>query len=498
MASSELLDRVSDTFNGSTVLITGVTGFVGKALLEILLRNTNVKKIYILIRSKKGKSPTERISDLFTNVLYSSLLSKKPDAPKKCIVIAGDVSEVDLGISTKDRELLVNEVDFIFHSAATTRFDDSIKTAVTINTRGTKYMLDLAEQCKKLKLFVHVSTAYAFPNEKRTLEKEYKTNVNPHDVLSTLTWLDDMTPEKTKKMIGNNPNTYTFSKALAENLVYEKIGTLPIIICRPAVVIPSFRDPMPGWFNNLQGPMGLFVGAGKGIIRCMYMDSKSYANLIPVDATVSGILVFSWYYLNTKNSPHIFNLCVPEIDVKKTWEDILDLGRDIIENDVPFNGILWYPGGGITKNRLYAKINFILFQIIPALFIDMLLFVLGYKPILFNFQMRILKGTEMFEFYTTRAWDFETENTLKIRELLNERELGNYVLKAGSINIRDYLIKCMLSCRRHILKETDDMIPAAKRNMKIMFVLDRVVKLSFFILLGYFLYQFGCRIIAAQ
>lgn len=498
MAFNELVDRISDTFDQSTVLITGVTGFVGKALLEILLRNTNVKKIYILIRSKKGKSPVERISDLFTNVLYSSLLSQQPDAPKKCIVITGDVSEVNLGISSNDRELLRHEVEFIFHSAATTRFDDSIKTAVTINTRGTKYMLDLAEQCEKLKLFVHVSTAYAFPNEKTTLEKEYKSNINPHDVLSSLTLLDDITPEKAKKMIGNSPNTYTFSKALAENLVYEKVGKLPIIICRPAVVIPSFRDPMTGWFNNLQGPMGLFVGAGKGIIRCMYMDSKSYANLIPVDATVSGILMFSWYYLNTKNSPHIFNLCVPETDVKKTWEDILELGQDIIENDVPFNGILWYPGGGITKNRLYAKINFVLFQLIPALFIDSLLFLLGYKPILFNFQMRILKGTEMFEFYTTKAWDFETKNLLSVRNLLNEKELKNFFIKPGSIDIRDYLVKCMLSCRRHILKETDDMIPAAKRNMKIMFVLDRVVKLSFFLLLGYFLYQFCCRIIIGQ
>lgn len=46
--------------------------------------------------------------------------------------------------------------------------------------------------------------------------------------------------------------------------------------------------------------MGLFVAGGKGVIRSMYMDSKSYANMVPVDCTVSFLLATSWYYLNNK------------------------------------------------------------------------------------------------------------------------------------------------------------------------------------------------------
>ncbi|XP_028141886.1 putative fatty acyl-CoA reductase CG5065 [Diabrotica virgifera virgifera] len=490
MVVTEIPDRIADTFHGRTIFITGVTGFIGKALLEKLLRNTNVKKIYVLIRTKKGKTPQERLEDIFKNILYSKLLSQNPDAPKKCIAISGDVSEVDLGISGSDRQLIVKEADFIFHSAATTRFDDTIKYAVTVNTRGTKYMLDLAEQCTKLKLFIHVSSSYAFPNNKVTMEKEYKTKASPHEVLSSLNWMDE-DGINDKKILGDIPNSYTFSKALAENLVYEKVGKIPLIICRPAVVIPSFQDPIPGWANNLQGPMGLFVGAGKGVIRCMYMDSKSYANLIPVDAAVAGILVFSWYYLNVKGAPYIFNICVPETEFKENWETILKSAQEVIETDVPFNGILWYPGGTMTKSKTYAKINFFLFQLIPAIFIDLILFCLGYKPILYNIQMRINKGTEMFEFYTTRAWDFETKTIFAIREALNERELKTYFVKADNINLKKYFIEALLATRRNILKETDDMIPAAKRNMKIMFVLDRFVKIAFFVILGYFLYKWS-------
>ncbi|CAH1959215.1 unnamed protein product [Acanthoscelides obtectus] len=235
--------------------------------------------------------------------------------------------------------------------------------------------------------------------------------------------------------------------------------------------------------------MGLFAASGKGVIRSMYMDSKSYANLVPIDATVNALMVFSWYYLAHKDAPWVYNLCVPQRDIKLTWTDVMEHGKDVINTRVPFNNIMWYPGGAMTKSRLYNKINIFLFQIIPAMFIDMIFVVLGYKPILYNIQMRIKKGAEMFEFYTTKAWDFDTKNVECIRTKLNKTEKQLYQLEADNFEVKDYLTDAILYCRRHIFKETDDMLPAARRNMKIMFVLDRTVKITFFVLLAYFLYK---------
>lgn len=65
----DLPDRIAETFNGKTVLITGGTGFVGRPLIEKLLRSTDVKRLYLLIRPKKGKQPHERIKDIFSNVV---------------------------------------------------------------------------------------------------------------------------------------------------------------------------------------------------------------------------------------------------------------------------------------------------------------------------------------------------------------------------------------------------------------------------------------------
>jgi thioester reductase-like protein len=43
------------------------TGFMGKVLIEKLLRKTEIGKIYMLMRVKKGKNQEERLVDTFNN-----------------------------------------------------------------------------------------------------------------------------------------------------------------------------------------------------------------------------------------------------------------------------------------------------------------------------------------------------------------------------------------------------------------------------------------------
>lgn len=72
------------------------------------------------------------------------------DIINKVEAIPGDVSELELGLSQENRDLIHNEIEFMFHCAATIRFDEPLKKAVLLNTRGTKLMLELAKGCKKL------------------------------------------------------------------------------------------------------------------------------------------------------------------------------------------------------------------------------------------------------------------------------------------------------------------------------------------------------------
>lgn len=59
-------DRIQEIFEGKTIFLTGGSGFVGKVFIEKLLRCVDgVKKIYVLIRTKKGKDPNFRLKEIF-------------------------------------------------------------------------------------------------------------------------------------------------------------------------------------------------------------------------------------------------------------------------------------------------------------------------------------------------------------------------------------------------------------------------------------------------
>ncbi|CAG9767736.1 unnamed protein product [Ceutorhynchus assimilis] len=484
------IDRISELFKDKTVFISGGSGFLGRVLIEKLLRVTEVKILYLLVRQKKNKTPQDRLIDMFNHLFFSTLKIERPDSIKKCIIIQGNLLEANLGIAESDRLLLQNETDYIFHSAATTRFDETLKYSVEVNTVGTKYMLDLAKKCRNLKLFVHISTAFAFPKEKILYEKCYDPPANPHEIIDAIRSKENpLTVDMEQEILADCPNTYTFSKALAEGLVKDHMGQLPAVIMRPSVVIPTHKEPIPGFFTTLQSPMGIFVGAGKGVIRSVYIDSRASANLIPADSTINGIMVCAWDYLTNKQQ-QVFNISIPHEDIKINWEEIIEIGKEVINTKVPFNGIIWYPNGILTKSKWWHNFHVFLFQIIPALFIDLLLICLRYEPVLLRVNRRLIKGQELFEYYTTKEWTFDMTYFMNLRPKMNEIEKSIYQVQADNVNITNYLQDCLLYARRNIFNETDDMIPAAKRNMKIFCMLDRIVKIAFFVVLSYYIFTF--------
>ncbi len=78
------------------------------------------------------------------------------------------------------------------------------------------------------------------------------------------------TQAKTKEVIGERPNTYTFTKAIAEQLVAQERGDLPISIVRPSIVVGSWKEPFPGWIDNMNGPTGKLIEMCLFKCRCYY------------------------------------------------------------------------------------------------------------------------------------------------------------------------------------------------------------------------------------
>jgi len=58
----ETIPGAKDFYRGKDILITGGSGFIGKVLVEKILRSLpEAGKVYLLLRGRKGLSPQQRI-----------------------------------------------------------------------------------------------------------------------------------------------------------------------------------------------------------------------------------------------------------------------------------------------------------------------------------------------------------------------------------------------------------------------------------------------------
>lgn len=140
---------VVEFYRNQTILITGVTGFVGKVLLEKFLRLSTIHKIYVLLRPKWGKNPKERLQELFKN---SPAFNFYPLDFTKVQTIDGDLTKTDLGISLEDQQRLANEVNLVFHCAASVQFKGNLKIFIEQNVLGTDHIMKLCSKMIRLKV----------------------------------------------------------------------------------------------------------------------------------------------------------------------------------------------------------------------------------------------------------------------------------------------------------------------------------------------------------
>mgnify|MGYP000259348948 CR=1 FL=1 len=84
--------------------------------------------------------------------LFDTLKCNNPENLTKIIPLKGDCLELNLGLSTDDHKLLIEEVSVVFHGAANVRFGEPLKSAILLNTRGTREMMLLSRSMKQLRV----------------------------------------------------------------------------------------------------------------------------------------------------------------------------------------------------------------------------------------------------------------------------------------------------------------------------------------------------------
>jgi hypothetical protein len=83
-------NNIAGFYKGTKIFITGATGFVGKALVEKLLRSCDqLDVLYLLMRPKRGMTIEQRLKELIKNPVFNRIRDKNPDVFDKIKAVAG-------------------------------------------------------------------------------------------------------------------------------------------------------------------------------------------------------------------------------------------------------------------------------------------------------------------------------------------------------------------------------------------------------------------------
>ena len=134
--------RTTRLSQASSILVTGATGFLGAFLLDELLRATRQDtRFYCLVRDRasgKGR-PEDRV--LETLEFYGL---SRPSTEGRVIPVLGDISRTQMGLDDEKYQELAEEIDLIFHCAASVNYTYPYEVAKPHTVDGTSEVLRFA------------------------------------------------------------------------------------------------------------------------------------------------------------------------------------------------------------------------------------------------------------------------------------------------------------------------------------------------------------------
>ncbi|CAK69516.1 unnamed protein product (macronuclear) [Paramecium tetraurelia] len=451
-------------YKGKSLLVSGCTGFVAKVILEKILRVLEVKRVYVLVRAKKGQSVTERFNKEIINSQCFDRIRKQKGADFQNFIeqvvkpVDGDLIKPHLGLSKEVTQELIENVNIIINSAASVDFNSPIKVALEINYYGVQKVLELAKQCKHLENFIHVSTAYVNSDKFGFIEEKiYHPQKDVESFVSILYRSSQNFDEKQQKLaLDKFPNTYTFTKNLAEQMLAQlRPPNMQITIVRPTIVGCSFRDPIPGWIDNLVGGAAVIFFAGIGLVKIYKGKENLITDQVPVDFVSDMILVAGAYEAN-KNNFQIYH-CGTSARNPAPWKVTKDTCFEYWNANPP--SVKVSPCTIEINNNLcyYRYMNFK--RKMGALALKTFADTFG-NPSQKKNAGRYLKVIDKadtinktFKHFNRNEWVFSQENVLQLMNCLSRDEQGIFLLDVTEMEWRSYMMTFHYGLQKFILKE---------------------------------------------
>lgn len=448
--------NVSSFFRGKNVLVTGASGFLGKVLVWKLYESfPDIGKIYVLLRSKNGQPADKRL----IQILKAKPFNWKHDYTEllnKVAAIDSDITAPGLGLSPSDASLLRETVNVVFHCAASVRFDASLKDNLRDNLYGTQEIVKLCNEIAHLDALCHVSTAYSNCHLSEIPEGLAPLRCDVERVVQMVESMPEEALEGvTDKLLEGRPNTYTYTKALAEHYVAKSEGKYPIAIVRPSIVISSANEPCPGWVDNVNGIAGLGCLAAIGMLRTIDWNYYAKSDMVPVDYVANSLICAARdVSVRSPEKLQVYNMTSGNIN-PISWGVFFEKLRNQAVETPPSKIVR-----PIIKSPKYRRANPIEFmltkffsELLFAYTVDLILTLIGYKKIMLKITRKMHHGYKILKPFTTNEWDFEVNNLLALSDSLGPDDRKTFQFDPRDLSWDEQAEKTWYGGRHFLLKE---------------------------------------------
>ena len=447
---------------------------------------------------------------------------------EKICAVEGDMAYERLGLSDTDYETLQREVQIFINSGGLVKFDPPIDASLQSNVLGSKYAVELAKGCNDV-VFLHVSTAYVrgvqpgtvpeelhppyetyaaqYQAEKgeaipgtleaeiediQQLSKQVRDEANQPEKLdqfrreavenlgidtgeklnrqievSQEKWIEQrLIDEGLKRAHARGWNdTYTYMKALGEQMITKTRGDLPTTIIRQSIMESSLEDPEPGWLGGaLRMADPLIVGFGKGRLPDFPGDPNSILDIIPADFVINAILAATvqTYYRRGIEVYHVASGARNPL----TFGDIVNITHDyftrqpLLDNGVPIPVPVWrFPDEQKFQKNLRQKLHLLntasrWLSRIPLRWAKRKDRRLAVKR---NAIETLLHYVQIYGPYVRLSFKFEIGKTEALYDSLSPSDQQDFNFDISRINWRHYLQEIHIpGIKRHFLKLGDE------------------------------------------
>jgi alcohol-forming fatty acyl-CoA reductase len=349
------LPPIREALAGKRILLTGVTGFLGTALLERLLTDVPDSKLVLMVRGRFGSSPESRVRELLGRPAFEAF--REAGGPGAADLALAERLEIVEGDVSGEPPAMPGDLDLVFHCAASVSFDPPIDQAFQTNVLGAVRLYEAVLASGSRPHLVHVSTAYVAGSTKGVVREaplEHRVNwrTEAGAAMAARQTVEDASrkPEMLdgfmarahkehrragpmavardaeerrqqwvdKRLIQYGraraqslgwPDVYTFTKALGERAVEQlaEREANPLSIVRPSIIESALERPSPGWIEGFKMAEPIILAYGRGAIPEFPAIPDGIMDIIPVDLVVNAMMAVA--ARTPEDGPEYYHVC---------------------------------------------------------------------------------------------------------------------------------------------------------------------------------------------